>query len=503
MLLEQFKTLVKGSADLSLWSGLDKKEQVARTADLIWSYLSPSYGKMSDEKGDSVSGDSAHVQFLTSFLLERRLDSFGLTFATLAAFQILFPKSSADLFLTLSEDHSWISIRQGNTLTRVEVTWHGKIDKRGPVSQSVSDNWLYLKGHAVVCDTAELTLAALISSMNPALSATVDSLPLAKVQRMLLSKLHDRGTLNRYPMALGNLADLVELSASATRVESVIKLYYEAITSAITHYENHHIYPYLYLAGFWFRSRVYSHALFCWRNAANVVSRYNYNPKEDEEAYKEFQEIASDLIPYALNQLASGDPGLGPQHYRDLIEFYDGLCAWEESSRWPVLHIGWSKSFVSCLNKFPHTVRGQVTIKVSEAPADATEEDTQKESFQESECKKLSRSKEEIMKLVENCSKDATFLLSPTDVEEDSADRSVSPDSVDVTALTPVGPTEIKVSSQKMTSVKDLLTKSDGKLNSSAIQLQITAQSSLSTTSKGCTRVASPQQMNGKRLRCK
>ena len=204
-----------------------------------------------------------------------------------------------------------------------------------------------------------------------------------------------------------------------------------------------------------------------------------------------------------MNQLSSGDPGLGPQHYRDLIEFYDGLCGWEESSRWPVLHIGWSKSFVSCLNKFPQTVRAQVTIRVIET-ANGEERDSQREPFDESDCKKLSRSKEEIMKLVENCSKDATFLLSSTDVEEELGDRSASPDSVDVSALAnTTGPTEIKVSSQKMSSVKDLLTKSDGKLNSSAIQLQITAQSSLFTTSKACTRVASPQQISGKRFRCK
>ena len=430
------------------------------------------------------------------------MDPFGLTFATLAAFQVLFPKACSDLLITLSEDHSWISIHQNNSLTRVEVTWHGKTDKRDSVVNPLADNWLYLKGHTVVCDTPELTLAALVSSMNPYMSPSADSLPLANVQRLLLSELHARGALNRYPMALGALADLAELSGSVN-VESVIRLYYEAITSAITHYENHHIYPYLYLAGFWFRSRVYSHALFCWRNAAQVVSRYNYNPKEDEEAYKEFQEIASDLIPYALNQLATGDPGLAPEHYRDLIEFYDGLCGWEQSSRWPVLHITWSKSFVSCLNKFPHKVRAQVVIRVIETDATGEEKESQAPLKEQSEFKKVPRSKEEIMKLVENCSKDATFLLSPTNADEELADRSASPDSVDATALAnATGPTEIKVCSQKMSSVKDLLTKSEGKLNSSAIQLQITAQSSLFTTSKACTRVASPQQVSGKRLRC-
>lgn len=48
---------------------------------------------------------------------------------------------------------------------------------------------------------------------------------------------------------------------------------------------------------------------------------------------------------YSLKRLEA-DAQLTTEHYRDLLEFYDGLCSWEQSSKYPLLHIGWAKSFL-------------------------------------------------------------------------------------------------------------------------------------------------------------
>lgn len=341
-------------------------------------------------------------------------------------------------------------------------------------------------------------------------------------------------------MALGSLADLIDLTGGSPRAS--IRLYIEAIACSVSHFRDHHIYPYLYLAGFCFRQRNYSEALFNWKKAAVVLSRYNYNPKEDEEAYKEVQEIASDLIPFALNQLSQSKSGLRPQHYRDLIEFYDGLCGWEQESKWPVLHIGWSKSLVSCLNKFPPSVRTRVSVRAIGSGTETVAEhgggggggwsntssissrsslvedhtmdnnenpdqdtatltgdddddgnDDEVASEKRKNKSKNKRKRHEIEEIVRKCSQDPDFLIASA-VEESSADHHHHDDDEEITSHehedVPIGEESAaaasaviaRVSSEKMVELKDLLVKREGKLNSSAIQLQITAQSSLSTT---------------------
>ena len=421
---------MRGSIDLTaLDARADYHEGlVTRIADVLWTLLAPHNAGAKQEqqqhKSDSEVALSVggHLQFLSSFLLDKKLDAFGLTFAVLSALQVLAPECVArNVFLTLSEDHSWISVTSAKSssssadlverVKRVEVTWHGKVDKRYNHNQSAvslagklsdmysygysqhsyqqqqqhvhfsssarKDNWLYLgERNALICDSMHVTLATLVSSLNSAVSLTSDSIPLALIKRQLLSLFHARGHLTRYPMAVGNLADLIEvihpelvLPTSSARSlppplhAQVLALYHEAISSALTYYNDGHIYPYLYLAGFYVRCGDWSRALSTWARAARVVSRYNYVVKEDEEAYKELQEIATELIPFALRQLherANQDPdqdwkretGLRATHYRDLVLFYDGICGWEESSRCPILHIVWAKALITCLNKF-------------------------------------------------------------------------------------------------------------------------------------------------------
>ena len=104
------------------------------------------------------------------------------------------------------------------------------------------------------------------------------------------------------------------------------------------------------------------------------MKKYNYS-RDDEEIYKEFQEIANDLIPNIVKYVSSRlvEPSNLPfripllqdaECFASLLRFYDGLCAWEEGSSTPVLHIGWTKPLVATISKFPYSIRSQVAIKV-------------------------------------------------------------------------------------------------------------------------------------------
>ena len=63
-------------------------------------------------------------------------------------------------------------------------------------------SWLYVAGNPVIC-SRYTEVAALVSSINPSISATTDSLEVASLQQSLLWVLNDMGHLTHYPMALG------------------------------------------------------------------------------------------------------------------------------------------------------------------------------------------------------------------------------------------------------------------------------------------------------------
>lgn len=95
------------------------------------------------------------------------------------------------------------------------------------------------------------------------------------------------------------------------------------------------------------------------------VCRYNYS-RDDEEIYKEFLEIANELIPHIIKVESSGFSATTilkkPECFANLLRFYDGICQWEEGSATPVLHIGWAKPLVNTISKFDAEVRAQVNI---------------------------------------------------------------------------------------------------------------------------------------------
>lgn len=74
----------------------------------------------------------------------------------------------------------------------------GNEDKRGQsiVLGVAEKSWLYLNGHPVVC-TRQMEIAAIVSSINPAINATVDSVEMGSLQQELLWLLYDMGHLDK------------------------------------------------------------------------------------------------------------------------------------------------------------------------------------------------------------------------------------------------------------------------------------------------------------------
>jgi hypothetical protein len=87
-------------------------------------------------------------------------------------------------------------------------TGKGNEDKRGqPVGPGMSSrSWLYVNGCPVIC-TRPMEVAALVSAINPSLSATSDAMEVALLQQELLWLLYDLGHLTNYPMAIGKASN--------------------------------------------------------------------------------------------------------------------------------------------------------------------------------------------------------------------------------------------------------------------------------------------------------
>jgi len=58
-----------------------------------------------------------------------------------------------------------------------------------------------------------------------------------------------------------------------------------------------------------------------------------------------------------------------PECYAMVLQFYDGLCEWEEGSSTPVLHITWAQHALYSLGRFDFKARANLTLK-SAAPMD-------------------------------------------------------------------------------------------------------------------------------------
>ncbi|XP_050077175.1 menin [Anopheles maculipalpis] len=346
------KLLVKTTTD----SKFASREIIKKVSDIIWNSLLRSSYK-----------DRAHLQSLYSYLCGNKLDCFGVAFAVVAGCQML---GYQDVHLAISEDHVWVVFGKTGDET-IEVTWHGKgaEDKRG---QSVapgieSQTWLYVAGNPVVCNRY-MEVAAIVSAINPSLTATSACLEVADLQQQLLWLLYDMGHLKKYPMALGCLGELEEVEPTPGR-KSCEELYNESVRSAQTYYRNHHVYPYTYQGGYYYRKNMYREAFASWADSSDVIRLYNYS-RDDEEIYKEFLDIANELIPQVMKLESSGHSAKSilrdSSCFANLLRFYDGICKWEECSQTPILHIGWAKPLVATIAKFDHDIRSQVSIKCAD-----------------------------------------------------------------------------------------------------------------------------------------
>ncbi|XP_014902520.1 menin [Poecilia latipinna] len=515
-LYERFTAQIRGAVDLSQYrrtaSG-SSRELVKKVSDVIWNSLSRSYFK-----------DRAHIQSLFSLITGTKLDSSGVAFAVVAACQVLGLK---DVHLALSEDHAWVIFGKNGEET-AEVTWHGKgnEDRRGQtVTAGVSEkSWLYLKGSYMKCDR-NMEVAFMVCAINPSLDLHTDSSELLQLQQKLLWLLYDRGDLDRYPMAMGTLADLEDQEPIPGK-ENPLQIHLKAVGSAQKFYNNEHIYPYMYLAGFHYRHRNVQEALKAWAEAAQVMQDYNYF-REDEEIYKEFFDIANDVIPTLLKETATADgPGedgdgadgpdkenakqmtaisalQDPECFAHLLRFYDGICKWEEGSPTPVLHVGWATYLVQSLSRFDSQVRQKVSI-ITKEPECQDDDDQSSEDPREGRRRGPRRES----KLEDQSSSPLTAPTSPPSQqpaaaapqpkkvgdgavrrrssqglrtgETDGTPKSPSSESVSsplsqqLASPCPAGPVVV-FQSEKMKGMKELLCAA--KVNSSAIKLQLTAQS--------------------------
>lgn len=377
-LYKRFVDQFRGSIDLKDIDPNKVNLKIKKISDSVWEHLSNSYYK-----------DKAHLQNIFSYLTTSKLDCLGLAFAVMAGCQIL---NLRNIYLALSEDHAWVMFdhrtdddtAQKERLLKeyvdsnspvpscalhgtCEVTWHGKAnsDKRGqPVT--FKNCWLYTNGYAVKCDVRSC-VAALVNSMNPTINSNTDSEILALLQQRLLWLLYHKKIY--FPMSLGNLGELEDICATPNAPLAPLDLFHMGIEISKNEYNNSHVYPYTYLASFFFKHGRFKEALETWADASAVMTKYNYS-RDDEEIYKEFFEVANELIPSMLKVMTAGglEPGnvskkpflQDPECLALILKFYDNICVWEEGSSTPVLHIGWAKSFVATVLKFSPFIRSKL-----------------------------------------------------------------------------------------------------------------------------------------------
>ncbi|XP_034020264.1 menin [Thalassophryne amazonica] len=515
-LYERFTAQIRGAVDLSQFrrtAAGSSRELVKKVSDVIWNSLSRSYFK-----------DRAHIQSLFSLITGTKLDSSGVAFAVVAACQVLGLK---DVHLALSEDHAWVIFGKNGEET-AEVTWHGKgnEDRRGQtVTLGVNEkSWLYLKGSYMKCDRA-MEVAFMVCAINPSLDLHTDSSELLQLQQKLLWLLYECGDLDRYPMAMGTLADLEDQDPIPGK-GNPLEIHLKAVGSAQKHYNNEHIYPYMYLAGFHYRHRNVREALRAWAQAAQVMQDYNYF-REDEEIYKEFFDIANDVIPTLLKETSAaaesagevGEDGEGadkdhpkqaaalsalqdPECFAHLLQFYDGICKWEEGSPTPVLHVGWATYLVQSLSRFDAQVRQKVSI-ITKEPESQDDDEQLSDDLREGRRRGPRRES----KVEEQSPPSAAPLVAPTSPpaptpnaqpkkvgegvgrrrssqgvrggDTEGKPTSPAPEAAPSSpqqqqAPSPGGPI-VTFQSEKMKGMKELLCAA--KVNSSAIKLQLTAQS--------------------------
>ncbi|XP_039716131.1 menin, partial [Pteropus medius] len=430
-----------------------------------------------------------------------KLDSSGVAFAVVGACQAL---GLRDVHLALSEDHAWVVFGPNGEQT-AEVTWHGKgnEDRRGQtVNAGVAErSWLYLKGSYMRCDR-KMEVAFMVCAINPSIDLHTDSLELLQLQQKLLWLLYDLGHLERYPMALGNLADLEELEPTPGRPDPLTLYHKVGISQEGTEGRPNSGWGSLLHGDYegTGKRRALDGSLYVqvlahdWVYKRKEVLRVLPSPLRSSllEPGLCLEEGPDLCPPFPLVQgsQSQGSALQDPECFAHLLRFYDGICKWEEGSPTPVLHVGWATFLVQSLGRFEGQVRQKVRIVSRESEAAEAEEPWGEEAREGRRRGPRRESKPEEPPPPKKPALDKGPGVGQSAVP---APPRKSPGTVPSTARGPEGgsgapapapapaaspPPEgpvLTFQSEKMKGMKELLVAT--KINSSAIKLQLTAQS--------------------------
>jgi len=171
--------------------------------------------------------------------------------------------------------------------------------------------------------------------------------------------------------------------------------------------------------------------------------RYNYN-RDDEEVYKEFLEIANEMIPNVM-RTSSGDQSAStatgselpvlppaehstdklpltsdPECYAMVLQFYDGLCEWEEGSSTPVLHITWAQHALYSLGRFDFRARANLTLKSATTSVDDLDSKSDDSAVSSHSAAKLKQMSDSLQQSRQRSCERAAKTVSPTSSVDDS-----------------------------------------------------------------------------------
>ena len=356
--IDALKRLVKEEFTPSVVGQGDHRQAARDVSNWVWAKV-VAKSNVKDEK---------HANSLYTVLRGRvenkSVDCFGAALVTVMALR----QQGYPSVLTLSEDHAYESHGDDETC-EVAIPGNTKAQKqkRGQEIAETFTNreltpatsWLYMGGNAVLCNTAEMILAAAIANINCLIENKSNyekySQPLLLIKRELLWILKDGRHLDRFPFALcelgwaeehvtsprGEVRVSIPWESSNVEVTTMEALYHEAVGSSKTNYGDKQVYPYCYL-GFYHKDGGQEEeyrlalALQFFSEAARVASSYKYESGDTLQLTKVFTKVSE----FVLNEILCCENK--PRAWQDtnnaiecgkwLIVFFDYLLFWEEQS---------------------------------------------------------------------------------------------------------------------------------------------------------------------------
>eukprot|EP01083_Nonionella_stella_P108918 317084_1 len=314
---------------------------------------------------DSPQSQSAlkHAHSLYSFVVNRQLDTFGLSVVTLSVCHLLGMQSVTAL--ALSEEHSWLRFRDDPSSTGLpssaELT--GKLCG-DPIPANFRESWRYMCGLELVADSS-VAICAIVAHMSP-WKGDQELGVLVSTKQQLLHQLHDLGILSRHPSALACLAHLEERQ-SIDRAHfdpgKAIELYKKAIGAAQGR-GNAHVLPHLMLAKLLSRSvNLVSHSLSTMAAAAEVLQLYKFC-ETDATILREMASARDQIVEI----LKKNENLRNSEVFGFVMRFIGGILKWEEDSPLSVIDSEWSEAFCDIAELFV-TKDLIMTVDFSKIPA--------------------------------------------------------------------------------------------------------------------------------------